>query len=53
MEKNTTQYLSKLKKDIKELARTQKMYKLQSEFHRMMYAKTLEAETIAKCISKT
>lgn len=41
-------YLKHLETEAKQLSKEQKLYKLQSEFHRLMYTKTLEIETLKK-----
>lgn len=45
------EYLKWLKKETKDLDKTRKTYHLQSEWHRMMYAKMLEIETIERLIN--
>ncbi len=50
--KSTRTYIKWLKKEIKDLSKTRKYYTLQSEYHRMMYAKTLELETIQATLAK-
>lgn len=44
--KSKNQKIKELKSEIKALDKERKHYKLQSEWHRMMYAKTLALETL-------
>lgn len=43
--------LKKLKKEASELSKVRASYKLQSEYHRLMYARTLEIEILEKLLT--
>lgn len=47
-EQTKADYLKQLKKDAAQLSKNRKHYKLQSEWHRLMYAMTLEIEILER-----
>lgn len=43
---STIKYVKWLEKDIKSLSKQRKLYTIQSEWHRLMYGKTLQLESM-------
>jgi hypothetical protein len=44
-------YLKWLEKEVKSLSTQRKLYTIQSEWYKLMYAKTLELETLRKALA--
>ncbi len=51
-EEETLKYVVWLKREIKQLNKSRKHYSIQSEWHRLMWTKTFELETIEKTLDK-
>lgn len=45
------QWLNEVNSEIRKFGKTQKYYKLKSEYHRIMYKLSLEQETLEKAIA--